>query len=302
MKRLGLIILGLLVLVGGWYFFVRDHNHRVSFESPHAPGTIYSTLKNWNIPIHTDVDSVQLIESTPYNSLSHKVFLKDSVFDYRWDIQRKNDSVTKVIAYVSDNDNFFTQNLQGIYTKNDFVKRNVEAVTHLMNSLYAHESSYKAEVLKDSTFSLKRKYCAYISLESGVFQKGNTMISNIGLIMNYLKSNEIPISGDPFLQVTDWDKDTETIKFDFCFPIAPMNRMPAPYPGIKFKYTSDIKGLKAIFNGNYKLTDRAWYKMMDYADSRGIELEGFPVEIYRNDPHSGGNELEWVAEIYWAQK
>ena len=97
------------------------------------------------------------------------------------------------------------------------------------------------------------------------------------------------------------NKETETIGYDFCFPIKSRNSFPDA-EGINFKYASEIKGLKAIFNGNYKLTDNAWYEMIDHAKTKGYELEGFPLEIFRNDPHSGGNEIEWEAEIYWAVK
>ena len=67
---------------------------------------------------------------------------------------------------------------------------------------------------------------------------------------------------------------------------------------INFKQTEEFKALKAIFNGNYRLSDRAWYELIDHAQSLGLDFEMTPHEIFRNDPHSGGNELEWVAEVY----
>ena len=67
---------------------------------------------------------------------------------------------------------------------------------------------------------------------------------------------------------------------------------------MKFKKTTEKRALKTIFNGNYKISDRAWFSIIDYASTKGVEIEQLPVEIFRNDPHSGGNPLEWEAEVY----
>jgi hypothetical protein len=36
---------------------------------------------------------------------------------------------------------------------------------------------------------------------------------------------------------------------------------------------------------------------MDHAQRNGIRLGDQAIEIYRNDPHEGGDSMEWVAEI-----
>ncbi|MBT8286883.1 MAG: AraC family transcriptional regulator, partial [Flavobacteriaceae bacterium] len=183
------------------------------------------------------------------------------------------------------------------FQNNDFVKRSIKFSKSLMVGLDFHKKEYKTLVLEEEPKMIPSQYCAYISLKSRIYEKGNTMISNIGLIMNYIKANEIPLTGDPFLQVTSWNKADEIIEYDFCFPIKKLDSMP-PSQAIKFKNTQEFKALKAIFNGNYRLSDRAWYELADYAGREGIKVLMHPYEVYRNDPHSGGNELEWVAEVY----
>ena len=34
------------------------------------------------------------------------------------------------------------------------------------------------------------------------------------------------------------------------------------------------------------------------AEINDIAINRLPIEIYLNDPHGGGNDLEWEAEIY----
>jgi len=60
--------------------------------------------------------------------------------------------------------------------------------------------------------------------------------------------------------------------------------------------------LKAIYNGNYITSDRAWYALLDYAAKNGIAVTGLPIEIFNNNPNMGTNELEWETEIFMPLK
>lgn len=292
----GVILIGLI-----WYLFIKDYNHKITFEASHSPGTIYATLYNWSSSKGADIDSVILKDSAPYDYLDYDVHIGDSLFQYRWEIDRLNDSTSKITAYIIDPVNSFKQNITVPFKKTDFKKRNISTVSKMMNGLYIHEKEYKSTVIKGEEFVVPEQYCAYISLSSKIYQKGNTMISNIGLIMNYIKDNNILLTGDPFLKVTNWNLKEESIEYDFCFPIKELDSMPETKT-IKFKKVQGFRALKAIFNGNYRLSDRAWYALQDYAESKNKEIALFPFEVYKNDPHSGGNELEWTAEIFMPLK
>jgi len=67
---------------------------------------------------------------------------------------------------------------------------------------------------------------------------------------------------------------------------------------VTFKQFEGGQYLKATYNGNYISSDRAWYALLDYAEQKGIEIEGKPVEIFFNNPNMGGDELKWRADIY----
>lgn len=297
-KRIILLLLILLLGAGIWYFS-KGYNYKITFKTPHAPGTVYSSLLNWKIAESDKIDSLATENKHTFNSVEQSLFIGDSIFSYDWKIERVNDSVSSVTAYIKDINNSFSQNLSAIYSKNDFVKKNINLVEAFMNSLYVHRKDYKVKIEDGDYHEFNRTFCTYLRVKSQVFLKGQTMVSNIGIIMDYLKGNEIPLTGDPYLEVVDWDMENEIITYDFCFPINYSDKLP-PASDIKFKYSKEISGLKAIFNGNYRLSDRAWYELLDHAERNDIKLKGFPVEIYRNDPHVGYGELDWVAEVYWA--
>jgi len=126
--------------------------------------------------------------------------------------------------------------------------------------------------------------------------KSRDMLASIGLVMFHLRNNNVDLAGDPFLQIKEWNKQTGAIKFDFCFPII-KNDSISETNDVKFKETLPQKALKAIFHGNYKISDSGWYYLIDYAERHHLEIDQLPTEIFLNDPHEGGNSLEWEAHI-----
>jgi effector-binding domain-containing protein len=59
-----------------------------------------------------------------------------------------------------------------------------------------------------------------------------------------------------------------------------------------------MDAIKTDFYGNYSITDITWYNLAEEAKKLGYRSNNKLIEVYFNDPHSGGNELEWKAEIY----
>jgi len=107
----------------------------------------------------------------------------------------------------------------------------------------------------------------------------------------------LELQGDPFLQVTHWDQQTDSIAFDFCFPIRANDSLPVSEV-VKFKEVQAFTGIKTIFNGNYSISDKSWYWLLRHAENNNIEVDPLPFEVYKNDPHMGGDALQWEAEVY----
>jgi effector-binding domain-containing protein len=59
-----------------------------------------------------------------------------------------------------------------------------------------------------------------------------------------------------------------------------------------------MDAIKTDFYGNYSISDITWYSLAEEAKKQGYRRNNKLIEVYFNDPHSGGNELEWKAEIY----
>ena len=145
------------------------------------------------------------------------------------------------------------------------------------------------------------KHFAYVSSKGQINNKAILMRESIGSVMAYIKGNNIELDGDPFLKVTKWNHRTGFIEFDFCFPIKQSDEKPAGN-NIKFGYLNTFQALRADFHGNYRESNFAWNVLLEIANEKGIPVDSLPIEVYKNDPHSGGNPLDWTAEIYFPLK
>ncbi|MCK5400277.1 MAG: hypothetical protein KAJ28_01475 [Flavobacteriaceae bacterium] len=285
------VLLGSLI----WYFAIKDYNYRVTFKTPQVPGIVYDHIIKWNNGEGVNNKVVTVLNQSPFFEIEQELIVGDSIFKIRWTLEKENDSTTLVIAKFKDVKHSFMQNLQVPFYKNAFVKRSISTVKKFGENLLQNAKNYKvSEVTKDK---IPSQYCAFISLESKPQDKASTMVKNIYIVMNYIKDNNIKLTGNPFLEITEWDVVKDIIKFNFCFPIEERGQYPTTND-VKFKKIKEKFALKTSFNGNYKISDRAWYVIMDYAQTKKIDIDKLPVEVFFNDPHDGGNDLEWKAEVY----
>lgn len=288
-------ILGVVIFAAlTWYFLLKPEHYQITFTTSQPPGVVYQHIVDW--PIYGKIDSlnIQLISGQRYSKVQQEVSIHDSIFKYDWDFSRINDSLTKVTAHITDLRNPWIQKLQVPVKNNAFVKRSILNVKNVGAQLIKKQENFRIAKITDTVFPAT--YCAYIKVNSSLKLKAQNMLSHISIIMGYIKDNEIALRGDPFLEVTYWDQEKDSIDFNFCFPIHKKDSLPE-HPNILFKETVPVHALKAVFHGNYKISDNAWYYLLDHAERNGLETENKPVEIFLNDPHEGGNSLEWEAHI-----
>ena len=149
--------------------------------------------------------------------------------------------------------------------------------------------------ITDTVF--EARYAVYLPLKSAVNKKASTMLYSIGDLMGYINENEVKLQGDPYLEVTKWDEESSTIEYNFCFPIAKSDSLPVS-DLVFFKESPSFRGIKAEFNGNYAITNNAWYYLLEYAKRNNLKVRNLPTEIYLDDPQSGGDAMSWKAHIY----
>lgn len=291
MKKVILVLLPLLLVGLVWYLFIKPYDYVVTFKARTFPGTINQSIKIWN----STLKDAQLVNQEGLTHLEQNIKFNDSTYLYQWDIIPITDSTSKVKVYVKDLDHSFKNKIAIPFFNTNFEKRTISTVKDFNEKLNEHIDKFKVKVTGKS--ELSSTYCAYVSVKTTQFGKAQGMMYNYPLLNTILANNGIKLNGRPFLEVTQWDKETDSIQFDFCYPIIKSDSLPQ-HPDLKYKQFNSRNALMAVYNGNYITSDRAWYALMDYAGKNDIQVTGFPVEVFQNNPNMGGDALTWKAEIY----
>lgn len=297
MKKVFLIIFIVLLLGLSWYLFLKPQDYRISFKANSIPGTINQTLKLWNGTLENNANITQ---NGTLKHLTQRIPINDlSTHQYDWFIEATSDSTSTVKVDVKDLNNSLMNKIRIPFSDTDFEKNSRKMVTDFAKKLKEHQDRIKITITgKDE---LSSTYCACVSLKSSQIAKAGEMMNNQPFLSSVISQNNISLNGVPFIHVTNWDIQNDSIAYDFCFPIVKPDSLPY-IKGVEFKTFQGQKALKAIYNGNYITSDRAWYALLDYAQSNGIDIKKEPIEFFFSNPSMGDDELRWKAEIFMPLK
>ena len=291
MKKISAIVGFLSVGFLLWYLIIKPYDYLVTFKIKTTAGTINQSIKLWN----TSIENSRPIQQENLKNLTQQIIIKDSTYNYEWSISSLNDSISKVSVYVTDIDHSFANKISIPFGTTDFEKRTQNTITDFIEKLKEHLSKTRvSQVVVDSTRST---YCAFIPMKGLQIEKASGMMQNYSLLTSVLSVENIEMNGTPFVQITNWNTQNDSITYNFCFPVIKSDSLPKD-PRIEYKQYNGVKALKAIYNGNYITSDRAWYALLDYAENHDIVVAKKPLEVFYSNPNFGGDELQWKAEIF----
>ncbi len=292
-KNIYLGILFLAIILMG-YLFIFPYHYKVGFDTKQPPGVVFDHLRSWPEFDERDSAFVSNVDILMYERLVQDIKQAQGRISVDWLITRESDSTTRVEGRFSAKDNALIQKLAVPFGLSYVPESSISLTQSLAKRLIENGKNFRTHGIRDTVVS--SVFYAYIPVKTKEAQKAQSMLREISTVMDYIKGNDIPLSGDPFIQVTSWDPTTRDLSFDFCFPIDSLASRPS-HPKVQFGNLSPKRYLKTMFNGNYRISQQGWYTLMDYAHRNDIELGTDLIEIYRNDPHQGGDSMEWVAEI-----
>jgi effector-binding domain-containing protein len=295
MKKIILVVVALVLAGLVWYLFIKPYDYLVTFNAKTVPGTINQSIKLWG----TTLKDSRLLSQEGFTHLEQNITFSDSTYLYQWDIIPLTDSTSKVKVYVKDLDHSLKNKIAIPFLNTNFEKRTISTVKDFHEKLNEHISKFRVKIIGKN--ELRSTYCAYVTIKTSQFGKAQGMMNDFPLLNTILADNGIKLNGRPFLEVTEWDKETDSIQFDFCYPIIKSDSLPV-HPDLKYKQFNSRNALMAIYNGNYITSDRAWYALLDYARKNNIDITELPVEVFHNNPNMGGDALSWKTEVYMPLK
>lgn len=288
-KILWAVIVG-LILALVFYLFLYPADYKVTFEAKGLPGTINQTLKAWNNEIEGEI-----ISQDGFNELEQTIKFNDSTHSYKWYFDVIDDSTSTVTVHIKDMDNSVMNRLKKPFSDIPMALQSSKTVNDFYEFLNDHLE--RIRITFDGESELRSTYCAYVPLEGKQSDKAMGMMQNYNLLVNVMGNNDVQLNGPPFVEITHWDIENDSIGYNFCFPIIRSDKLP-DHSIIKYKRVFAKKALKATYNGNYITSDRAWYTLMKKANDLNKDFELTPIEYFYNNPNFGGDELNWRAEIF----
>jgi effector-binding domain-containing protein len=287
----------ILILIGFAILYTRSSDYLAHFTVNATPDIAYYNILNWDIWNRNESSSkIEIMSKKPVSNITQKVMQIDTTFIFIWEFKKLNDSISVVRAYVSDPNRKLYNRLTVPFINTRFkqgVRNNLLDIKTRME-LMLEKFHYKFTGYNH----FEKKSCVYINLKCTTKGKARAMMSNVAELNQFVRQNSLELDGNPFLVVHDWNESRDSINFDFCFPISRIGSIPE-HPKIKFMTVESMDALKTDFFGNYGLTDITWNNLAEEAKKQGYRSNNKLIEVYFNDPHSGGNELEWKAEIYF---
>jgi len=290
-KRISLGIFIILLVCVFYYLFFKPADYIVSFTSNATSGAINQTIKLWA----SDLKNSKFLHQKKLSDFTHEFMFGDSIHIYNWRIKPVNDSISEVRVFILDKNHSFKNRITIPFGETTFEKRTKMMVNDIVKVLQEHKKRIKVTIHGEE--ELPEKYVAYVPLKSIQRQKAYFMMKQYGFLNSVLLKNKITLDGQPIVEIEKWNMENDSIQFNFCYPIKKTDSLPK-IKGLKYKKIAKTKGVKATYNGNYITSDRAWYRLLEYAKKNNIEIKKNPIEIFYSNPSVGGNERDWKAEIY----
>jgi len=281
------IIFGVLI----WYFFVKEYDYQINFNAKTTVGTVNQSIKSWN----SSLQNFQPINQINEGELLQTIKQNDTTFNYLWKIKQTSDSTVKVSAFVKEESNKFKNRILIPFTEPSIEKEAKKSVKAFLTNLQNHLSEINITI--EGVENSPQSYAAYVEVNSIQIEKAKGMMVNFGLLSSFINDNNLEANGQPFLEITSWNREKDSISYHFCFPFKKNDSINGN-DLISIKEFPSKKCVKAVYNGNYITSDRTWYALEQYALKNNINIDLLPIEVFHNNPNMGGDESQWKTEVY----
>ncbi|MCM4158057.1 effector binding domain-containing protein [Gramella sp. AN32] len=246
---------------------------------------------------------METIKANPHNSLQQKMVMKtpfgESESIVYWKFDKVEDSTR--VTWGMKGDQSFMEKLYFSFQD--------ESITEMMNPMFKKGLNNLDRVLtkKMSTYSINvdgltqhgggfYMYTATSSRISQIRDKMMTMFTDVG---NYMRNNNIQISGDPLVIYNEWNEERGNTIFSAGY-FTPSEVITPAESEILTSFIPNQQVLKTTLKGNYDNLQEAWDKAFAYLAENNLETDETlkPFEVYITGPNDNANPSEWVTEIF----
>lgn len=301
------IVAGLLFIsfcVFFWYMFVKEYDYEFRTSARGTPGAVFSEISEWKqFTSANSYNDIELISRHPFEVITQRVAIDASEYiELKWDLQQAEDSSTALkVSVKSTKDQLGNRwAIVNPFSRSIFLDTVQQKLQAFHQKLKNQEGSYDVRIEGEVVTSPYLACVCATSTKVHITEKAGAMVNSVELLENYVLDRDLELKGYPFVKITEWDREKDLIDFDFCFPInIDVADDRAKSSRLSLKEFHSQPSLKAIFNGNYRLSHIAWFEMLYQAEQKGLSVEALPLEVFHNNPKTELDPRHWTAEIYF---
>lgn len=287
----GLIIL-ILFALSGWYFFLKKEDYKINLSLKYNTENLYLAARQGDF---RNLELQANIKEDPFQQLTQRYTTAEGQVILKWYFSVQGEETSQARLKVTHLENNFLKRFKLIFYTPDFQKTVLEGLKDFREKLELQEQVFRINI--EGIKTIPESYCACLALTGKKEEKAFEMMKHINLLSNFVATYELETAGRPRVLITDFNKQSGKINFDFCFPLKEDQEIPE-HNLIFTRKISSGPAVKAIFNGNYMNSHLAWPYLVNFAESQTLEIEYLPLEVYNSNPELGGDALNWEAEIY----
>ncbi|WP_396635564.1 hypothetical protein [Maribacter sp. R77961] len=284
------------LLLAAWYLVLKPYDYQIIINANTSKGTCFQSVLNWSETLEKKRGISSFITNKePFKTIDQSLELPNHDLELKWTIETKNDSAAVINLNIKNKTNAVIERIKKVFGTSELQKVINKEITDFNTGLVKHLEEFKVHV--DGVSRSPETYVAYVPIKANQKDKAGKMISNSAYINTFLIAHNIKLQSHPFLEVTTWNVNSTDLEFNFCFPIIKTDSLPV-HEEIKYKQIQGKSSVKVTFNGNYSISDRAWFGAHQYAEENDIKIKPALIEIFYNNPHLGEDEMSWKSEAF----
>lgn len=291
MKKVWLALSCLVLVFAVYYLFIRSFEYEVTFRAKTSPGDIIETIRLWD----RSLPGAEVVGVDSFRRLEQTIVRDDRRYVYDWHFTPVSDSVTSVRVRISEPAEALMNKVAVPFVTRPIEEHASDIAREFYDVLQQHLAITRVRIVGE--VEMESAFCVCSTLATTQVGKADGMMRDFPLLTSFVEQFNLKPDGPPIVSVSAWSHSGDSLRFDFCFPIARNATLP-PTNTLAYKEIGGGKALKAEYYGNYITSDRAWYALIQFAEKHGYQAVPLPIERFHHNPNLGVSERTWKADVY----
>jgi len=199
MKKSGIILLALILVFLIWYLFIKTNDFEVVMNVRTSPGTVYHNVLGWNEGLNKSKTITVIHKKKPFSKLIHTYSFKSYKLEFNWEMNKMNDSVTKVLVGVNDLDRSLMTRVSKLFGNSPTEKLIHQEFSGFNTELLRHLDQFDVNI--NGKENSPEAFVAYVNISCHQNEKAAGMINNSTYINTFLKANNMTLLSHPFVEI-----------------------------------------------------------------------------------------------------